>query len=131
MFQAHLAAVDCVDLVKEVVGELKTNKKIASATHNIVAYRISGGPHHSFIQDCDDDGETHAGGRLLHLLGILEVKNVVVVVSRWYGGVNLGADRFKHINNVARDLLCKCGFVVNSNAEEKRKHKGGKKDKSR
>lgn len=35
------------------------------------------------LQDCNDDGETHAGGRLLHLLQIINVTNVAVVVSRW------------------------------------------------
>ena len=28
-------------------------------------------------QDCDDDGEAAAGGRLLHLLQIVDAKNVV------------------------------------------------------
>lgn len=60
-------------------------------------------------QDYDDDGEDAAGGRLLHLLQILDVKNTVVVVSRWYGGVKLGPARFTHINNAARLLLEKCG----------------------
>ena len=36
-----------------------------------------------FMKDCNDDGETAAGGRLLHLLEILEAKNLLVVVSRW------------------------------------------------
>lgn len=31
--------------------------------------------------------------------------NVVVVVTRWYGGIQLGADRFKHITNVAQALV--------------------------
>lgn len=35
------------------------------------------------MQDCDDDGESAAGGRLLHLLQVADAKNVVVVVSRW------------------------------------------------
>jgi hypothetical protein len=26
-------------------------------------------------------------------------------VSRWYGGIHLGPDRFKHINNCARNVL--------------------------
>ena len=62
-------------------------------------------------QDYDDDGEDAAGGRLLHLLQILDVKNTVVVVSRWYGGVKLGPARFTHINNAARLLLEKCGCL--------------------
>lgn len=55
--------------------------------------------------DYDDDGETQAGARLKHLLEILELENVLVVVSRWYGGILLGPDRFKHINQAARDAL--------------------------
>ncbi len=39
---------------------------------------------------------------MLHVMQILDVRNVVVVVSRWYGGIQLGPDRFKHINNSAR-----------------------------
>ena len=63
------------------------------------------------LQDCDDDGESAAGGRLLQLLQNTSVENVLVVVSRWYGGVKLGPARFTHINNAARDLLVKNGFV--------------------
>ena len=33
-------------------------------------------------QDCDDDGESAAGGRLLHMLEMMNVRNVMVVVSR-------------------------------------------------
>ena len=62
-------------------------------------------------QDYDDDGEDAAGGRLLHLLQILDIKNTVVVVSRWFGGVKLGPARFTHINNAARMLLEKCGCL--------------------
>ena len=31
-------------------------------------------------------------------------------VSRYYGGVHLGPDRFRHFNNVARELLDSNGF---------------------
>jgi putative IMPACT (imprinted ancient) family translation regulator len=61
---------------------LLENKKIAQATHNISAYRIVTSKG-TILQDCDDDGETHAGGRVLHLLEILNATNVMVVVSRW------------------------------------------------
>lgn len=124
-FQAHLSPVDCLEQMKKAVNKLMENKKISEATHNIRAYRIQGDQPHTFIQDCDDDGETHAGSRLLHLLEILEAKNVLIVVSRWFGGTKLGADRFKHINNAARDLLDKCGYVVHTNSEAN--HSGRKK----
>lgn len=113
-FQAHLAAVRSPSDAKAVLAQLQENRKIASATHNMWAYRIegsTGGPNQSLQQDCEDDGETHAGSRLLHLLQIVDARNVMVVVSRWYGGVQLGPDRFKHINNVARQLLLAQNYI--------------------
>ena len=45
---------------------------------------------------------------------ILDVRNVMVVVSRWYGGILLGPDRFKHINNCARNILVEEGFTASA-----------------
>ncbi|XP_005355833.1 protein IMPACT isoform X1 [Microtus ochrogaster] len=126
-FQAHVAPVVCPQQVKMVLAKLYENKKIASATHNIYAYRIYCEDKQTFLQDCEDDGETAAGGRLLHLMEILNVKNVMVVVSRWYGGILLGPDRFKHINNCARNILVEKNFI--SSAEESSKSLGKKKVK--
>ncbi|XP_064791533.1 protein IMPACT isoform X2 [Oncorhynchus masou masou] len=67
-FQPHLAPVVTPRQVRMVLDKLFENKKIASATHNIYAYRIYCEEKQSFLQDCEDDGETAAGGRLLHLL---------------------------------------------------------------
>ncbi|XP_054046538.1 protein IMPACT isoform X5 [Rissa tridactyla] len=67
-FQAHLAPVVTPRQVKKVLEKLYENKKIASATHNIYAYRIYCEDKQTFLQDCEDDGETAAGGRLLHLM---------------------------------------------------------------
>ncbi|CAL8306864.1 unnamed protein product [Lota lota] len=129
-FQPHLAPVVTPRQVKMVLDKLYENKKIASATHNIYAYRIYCEDKQSFLQDCEDDGETAAGGRLLHLLQILDVWNVMVVVSRWYGGILLGPDRFKHINNCARGVLVQEGYT--SSAEEAAKLGGkGKKTRSK
>ena len=113
-FQAHLAHVVTQEQVKQVLQELKENRKIHNATHNVMAYRIYCEDRSSFLQDCDDDGEAMAGSRLLHLLQILEGKNIVVVVTRWYGGILLGPDRFKHYNNCARDVMKVAGLVDNS-----------------
>ncbi|XP_068788486.1 protein IMPACT isoform X2 [Struthio camelus] len=113
-FQAHLAPVVTPRQVKRVLEKLYENKKIASATHNIYAYRIYCGDKQTFLQDCEDDGETAAGGRLLHLMQILNVHNVLVVVSRWYGGILLGPDRFKHINNCARAILVEYNYEESS-----------------
>ncbi|KAI8374922.1 ribosomal protein S5 domain 2-type protein [Choanephora cucurbitarum] len=119
-FVAHVAEVHSVHEVKVVLAHLLQNKKIAKATHNILAYRIMM-PDGKVLQDNDDDGESAAGGRLSHLMQILEVENVVVVVTRWFGGIHLGPDRFKDINNVARNALEECGFIKNKNTKGKKK----------
>nr|XP_026693729.1 protein IMPACT-like [Ciona intestinalis] len=122
-FQGHLAEVHSANDVKLVISKLLKNRKIEHATHNISAYRIFDDEKSVFIQDCNDDGETAAGGRMLHLMQILNVRNVLVVVSRWYGGIQLGPDRFKHINNVTRSVLVQEGFVNDSNKVKKMKNK--------
>ncbi|MCJ1380800.1 eIF2 kinase Gcn2p negative regulator [Xylographa soralifera] len=106
---------------------LANDKKLAKATHNITAYRIHSSPNSSLdkefvYQDCDDDGETAAGGRLLHLLQVMDVWNVLVVVSRWYGGVKLGPDRFRIINAVAREALVGGGFGQTSKVSKSKKN---------
>nr|KAF6358346.1 impact RWD domain protein [Pipistrellus kuhlii] len=132
-FQAHLAPVVCPEQVKMVLAKLYENKKIASATHNIYAYRIFCEDKQTFLQDYSDDGETAAGGRLLHLMEILNVRNVLVVVSRWYGGILLGPDRFKHINNCARSLLVERSYTGSPEESSKAlgKNKKVRKDKRR
>jgi len=107
---------------------LSTNKKVAGASHNITAWRIQSPNaqtgNATTIQDCDDDGESAAGGRLLHLMQLMDVWNVIVVVTRWYGGVKLGPDRFRVINSVAREALVKGGFSKEEGDKAKGKGKG-------
>lgn len=97
---------------------LSSDKRASKATHNVNAYRIRTlvDRNEVIYQDCDDDGEDAAGGRLLKLLQIMDVWNVLVVVSRWYGGVKLGPARFGIINAVARDAIVAAGFAKDSQA---------------
>ncbi|KAK3879632.1 hypothetical protein Pcinc_015817 [Petrolisthes cinctipes] len=122
-FQPHLAAVNSHAQVRQVLNKLYENRKVAAATHNMYAYRLQPPGAPSLSQDCEDDGEDHAGRRLLHLLQILDVMNVLVVVTRWYGGIHLGPDRFKHINNSARQILDSCGYITPSPERNKNKKK--------
>ena len=107
IFQAHMARVFNISEVNKFMAQLTSNdKKIAGATHNIMAYRLSEGG-----SDCDDDGESAAGSRLLHLLSMTDAIDIIIVVSRWFGGIHLGPDRFKHINNAARLLMDANGCI--------------------
>lgn len=116
-FQAHLVKVSSEQDVRDALHELGKTRKIANATHNIFAYRIRNQDSQVVIQDCEDDGENHAGSRVLHLLQILNVENYLIVVSRWYGGIHLGPDRFKHINNCARSLLKDAKVIKDSSSK--------------
>jgi len=90
--------------------------RIAKAAHPIInAWRCQ--VDYAIHADNDDNGETAAGGRLAHLLEILDLYDVLVVVTRYFGGVHLGPDRFKHINQSARNALEKGGFLETSDEE--------------
>ena len=106
-FLAHATSVQTPAAVRHAMARLlSTDRKVAKATHNITAYRMRD-PENPAVtyQDYDDDGETAAGARLLHLLQAMDVWDILVVVTRWFGGVKLGPDRFRLINQVAREAV--------------------------
>jgi hypothetical protein len=104
VFVSHIARVTSLNDISNVMAQLQTDSRIARATHNMFAYRfrdIKGSLH----ADNDDDGEESAGSRLAELLDLMKVENVLVVVSRWFGGVLLGPSRFRTILNCAREAI--------------------------
>lgn len=109
-FQAHLAKITTEEDAKTIVNCLLLDKKIQRATHNMYAFRVWDAKKQAQVNDNDDDGEAAAGGKLAELLHFMDANNVIVVVSRWWGGILLGPSRFRIINNTARQLLEECGF---------------------
>lgn len=63
----------------------------ADATHNCYAYRVGHGPH--VVYRFDDAGEPAgtAGRPILQAIEAKNLTNVAVVVTRYFGGVKLGA----------------------------------------
>ena len=95
----------------------------AQGVHNIMAYRFTN-KSGTIAQDYDDDGETKAGGRLLELIDLMNVENLMVVVTRWFGGVLLGPSRFKCINNIAKKTIMESGFYdIGADSSKKKKKK--------
>lgn len=136
VFVARAARVSNLAQAQAYLDHLTaTDKKVAVASHNISAWRIKqkkdvppgADAAETQIQDYDDDGETAAGGRLLHVMQLMDVWNVLVVVSRWYGGIHLGPARFRLINDVGRDALVKGGFVREQTPGPEKGKKKGKK----
>lgn len=83
-----------------VLKELKRTKKFAKATHNTWGLIQSDG---TLIKN--DDGETGAGMVILRMLEREEITDHVVIVTRWYGGVHLGGDRFRHVQTCVSAYL--------------------------
>lgn len=108
-FVAHVARVRSMDRIREVLAVLRSRSKIAAAAHPAIyafTYTDAAGTRHS---DCDDDGETGAARKMMFLLDQLKAENCLVVVTRWFGGILLGPDRFKHIATVTREALVNSG----------------------
>lgn len=123
-FIGYAARITSPDQVASVLSHILSDKRVARATHPIINAWVCKAADGVVHRDCDDDGETAAGGRLAHLLSLLELENVIVVVTRWFGGVHLGPDRFKLINRAAREALDLGGFVGKNAVEGAGKGKG-------
>lgn len=102
-FQPFYAKVNTVADALRFREKLLQNRKIASATHNMFVYKVN---ENGIVKsDADEDGESGAEGRMLHLVDITGAVDIAVIVTRWYGGIHLGGDRWKHINNCLRQIL--------------------------
>ena len=55
----------------------------------------------SITEGSEDDGENSAGQVLLHLLQAMNISSGIVVVTRWFGRIQIGADRFHHYKEAA------------------------------
>ena len=81
------------------IKSLCRKKKFAKATHTTWA----------FLQDAapvkNDDGESGAGMVIIRMLEREGLQNHIVVVTRWYGGKQLGGDRFRHVQTAVRHYL--------------------------
>jgi len=84
----------------KVIKKLTSKKKYAKATHNTWALILSDG-----TQIKNDDGEGGAGAIMLQILNRESLYDHIVVVTRWYGGVHLGNDRFRHVKTCVKRYL--------------------------
>lgn len=87
-FIANLYYVNSLVEIEEKLKNIK--KKYYDARHNCYAYRIV--ENESIIERSSDDGEPSgtAGAPMLNILKKMELVNVLVVVTRYFGGILLG-----------------------------------------
>lgn len=87
-FIANICYVENVDEAERRIREIK--RKYYDAKHNCIAYRLI--ENSKIIEKSSDDGEPSgtAGGPMLNILKKNNICNVVVVVTRYFGGILLG-----------------------------------------
>jgi len=87
-FISTAAPADSVETAKEFINAIKS--EFSDATHNVPAYVIGHGA--SVIAHCSDDGEPSgtAGRPTLSVLQGSGIGDIVVVITRYFGGTKLG-----------------------------------------
>ncbi|EWG11475.1 YigZ family protein [Cytobacillus firmus] len=87
-FIAHIARTETETEAQNFIQDIK--KKHWNATHNCSAYLIG---ENDQIQKANDDGEPSgtAGVPILEVLKKKQLKDTAVVITRYFGGIKLGA----------------------------------------
>ncbi len=108
-FIAHIKPISSEAEAKAFINEVKTEH--SEATHNCSAYTVGDQMN---IQKANDDGEPSgtAGVPMLDILKKLEVHNVCVVVTRYFGGIKLGGGGLiRAYSGAVRDVIYDIGRV--------------------
>ena len=97
VYSVSIAVVAERDDIKKVLNRTKQLKNHHKATHHSWAVRIA--RDGAIYESKNDGGETGAGQVILRILQKKQMMNIFVCVVRWYGGIKLESDRFKHIQD--------------------------------
>ncbi|KDE58276.1 hypothetical protein EL22_06010 [Halostagnicola sp. A56] len=112
-FLGHVRPVESVGAAEAFVEAVE--REYADATHNVPAYRVRAGTSGNFLREySSDDGEPSgsAGKPALNVLEQEDVENCAVVVTRYYGGTNLGVGGLvRAYSRAVKDALEVAGVV--------------------
>lgn len=109
IFIGHAKNVTTEDAASEFIEEIK--KKHWDATHNCSAYIIG---EHDEIQKASDDGEPSgtAGKPILEVIKRNNLKDTVIVVTRYFGGIKLGSGGLiRAYGQTASEVIQSTGIV--------------------
>ena len=87
-FIANLFYVETVQEAEQIIKQI--NKKYFDARHNCIAYRIV--EDEQIVEKSSDNGEPSgtAGAPMLNILQKNNLANVLIIVTRYFGGILLG-----------------------------------------
>ena len=86
-FIAHASPAETTEEAKLFVAEIK--EKYKDATHNVPAFIVGPGMEHQWASD-DGEPQGTSGMPVLKHISASELTNVVIVVTRYFGGIKLG-----------------------------------------
>jgi uncharacterized YigZ family protein len=115
-FICTMARIENEDQAKKIIAEV--SKDNAKANHNCYAYMLGDDDH---IQRESDNGEPSgtAGVPILEVLKMNELHNVLAVVTRYFGGIKLGAGGLiRAYSNATSTTIDSLGIVKLVNKQE-------------
>ncbi|MBE6039459.1 MAG: YigZ family protein [Clostridiales bacterium] len=108
-FIAHASPAGSPEEARLFVSQIK--EKYKDATHNVPAFVCGAGMEHQWASDDGEPAGT-SGMPVLRLISSRELTNVVVVVTRYFGGIKLGtgglARAYTHAAGLALDAAGTC-----------------------
>lgn len=110
-FIAHIAQTNSEEEAKSFIQKIREEEK--DATHNCTAYIVL---ENVKIERMSDDGEPSgtAGSPILNVLQQNELENVTAVVTRYFGGIKLGAGGLiRAYSSTTADAIKDIGLVEN------------------
>ena len=88
-FIGYIKPVSTVEEAEKFIGSIK--EMHPNATHNIPLYRVVENGQEYFKYNDDGEPANTAGKPMAEILNILDVYNVAIVATRYFGGIKLGA----------------------------------------
>lgn len=110
-FIANIFYVESIEDVENKLKEIR--KKYYDAKHNCFAFSIFDGKN--VLQKCSDDGEPSgtAGEPILNAIQKNNLNNVLIIVTRYFGGILLGAGGLiRAYSNSAIDAINSAGKII-------------------
>ena len=110
-FIAHIAQTNSEAEAKEFIQKIRTQE--SGATHNCTAYVVM---ENIKTERMSDDGEPSgtAGSPILNVLQQQDLLNVTVVVTRYFGGIKLGAGGLiRAYSSTTAEAVKEIGLVEN------------------
>ena len=108
-FIGHAMPVDNEEEALEFIDKIRSEHK--DATHNVYSYVLG---DNNNIQRFSDDGEPSgtAGIPVLEVIKKEDLRNVVVVVTRYFGGIKLGAGGLIRAYTKGAKIGLEAGIIV-------------------